>query len=274
MLSFTTRRVRNGAALLVALSVITALWLAERRALRPHAFHSGYLLIGAVLFLAAYNLRKKLPFLPLGSSAAWLQWHLYVGCGAAWVFLLHIGFRWPNGMLETLLAGLFSVVTLSGLVGLYLTRTLPRRLAALREEVLWERIPQLQRSTAAKVRQLVEQAATTPESGVIAEFYTQRLFPFFERRRAWHYYLRPTSVMRRRLLAQLHELPRYLAEPQRPLVQELAQAIGRKDDLDYHFALQGWLKSWLFVHVGLTYALLTLAGFHALTALAFHGGTR
>ena len=54
-------------------------------------------MLAAILFLALYNVRKKLPFLPLGSSTAWLQWHLYVGIGSVGVFALHAGLRWPTG---------------------------------------------------------------------------------------------------------------------------------------------------------------------------------
>ena len=66
----------------------------------PSAFTTGYLLLAAVFFLALYNVRKKLPFLPLGSSTAWLQWHLYVGIGTLGVFALHAGLTLPNGVLE------------------------------------------------------------------------------------------------------------------------------------------------------------------------------
>ena len=37
-------------------------------------------------------------------------------------------------------------------------------------------------------------------------------------------------------------------------------------------ARQGLLKTWLFAHIGLTYALVVLAVLHGLLALAFRGG--
>jgi hypothetical protein len=48
--------------------------------------------------------------------------------------------------------------------------------------------------------------------------------------------------------------------------------LRRKDDLDFHEARQRLLKNWLFVHIGLTYGLVTLALLHGLLALAFRGG--
>ncbi len=258
----------------LVLVAITAWWWYEWLTLRPHAFMSGRLLLSAVVFLAAYNLRKKLSFLTLGSSAAWLKVHLYVGVGAVWLYLLHTSFRIPNGVFETSLASLYLLVTASGLHGLYLTRTIPRRLAALGEEVIWERIPGMRRQVAERAAELVLAARDDSSAGVVTDVYTRRLFSFFEGARGWRYYLRPTSTLRRHLLAELSELKRYLGEPQQQLVEELATLTARKDDLDYHDALQGWLKCWLFGHIGGTYALLLFAGFHAVLAHAFHGGMR
>jgi hypothetical protein len=253
---------------------ITGWWRYEWLTLRPHAFTSGGLLLSAVIFLAAYNLRKKLTFLPLGSSAIWLKVHLYVGVGAVWLFLLHISFRIPNGIFESSLAALYLLVTASGLHGLYLTRTIPGRLATLADEVIWERIPGLRRQVAERARELLLAARDDSSAGVVTDIYSRRLFRFFEGPRGWRYYLRPTSTLRRQLLAELSERKRYLGEPQQKLVEELATLTARKDDLDYHDALQGWLKCWLFGHIGGTYALLLFAGVHAVLAHAFHGGMR
>ena len=77
-----------------------AVWLwtcALERHLGPSAFTTGYLLLAAVLFLALYNVRKKLPFLPLGSSAAWLQWHMYVGIGSVGVICTSCGYPLADG---------------------------------------------------------------------------------------------------------------------------------------------------------------------------------
>ena len=268
------RRVRNFALLVTSLAGVTVWWWLETSTLRPHAFTTGWLLLGLLVFLTLYNVRKKLPFLPLGSSTAWLQCHIYVGLGAIWIFLLHTSFRVPDGIFESSLAGLYLLVTASGIYGLYLTRTLPRRLAALGEEVIWERSPELRRKTADRAQDLVLEARDQASAGVIIDFYSRRLFRFFEGSRDWRYYLRPTSTLRRQLLAELSELTRYLGEPQQQLVKELAALTARKDDLDYHFALQGWLKCWLFAHIGGTYALLLFACFHTVMAHAFHGGMR
>jgi hypothetical protein len=70
----------------------------------------------------------------------------------------------------------------------------------------------------------------------------------------------------------MQNLRRYLCEPELAACERLFALVRRKDDLDFHAARQGLLKGWLFVHIGLTYGLVTLAVLHGLIALAFRGG--
>ncbi|HEX3599041.1 MAG TPA: hypothetical protein VHU84_02800, partial [Lacipirellulaceae bacterium] len=93
MTRFAIRRVRNGGATMVVVALVW-LWVrALEKRLMPSSYSTGYILLAALLFLALYNLRKKLPSLPLGNSATWLQWHLYVGIGSVGVFAMHAGLR-------------------------------------------------------------------------------------------------------------------------------------------------------------------------------------
>src|SRR5215211_5164806 len=96
--------------------------------LSNYAYLSGWVLMAVMVLLALYNMRKRLPFLSLGSSEAWLQIHIYAGFFAVVLFLMHVGFRMPTGWFEGTLAWLYVLVTGSGIAGLWLSRVLPRRL--------------------------------------------------------------------------------------------------------------------------------------------------
>jgi len=249
------------------------LWVRVReRGLNPTSFATGYLLLAAVLFLAAYNLRKKLPFLPLGSSAAWLQWHLYVGAGSVAVYALHAGARLPTGILESALAGTYLATIVSGLVGLYLTRSIPGQLARVGEEVLYERIPALRRHVQIQAGDLVLQSVSESGATTLADFYIARLYDFFHTARGAAYFLRPTTTLRRALMEEMQNLGRYLTKAESTACERLFALVRRKDDLEFHNARQGLLKTWLFGHIALTYALVSLALLHGLLALAFRGG--
>ena len=81
---------------------------------------SGWLLLGVIVFLVLLNLRKKIPVLPLGSAAAWLQFHIYAGWLAIALFFQLVCLGWLIFRAETLgqvghmLASVFGGLTLRG----------------------------------------------------------------------------------------------------------------------------------------------------------------
>src|SRR5262245_22861234 len=119
---FLQRRFRNIALLLLALGLAAFCMRVVERGLGRTEFLTGYSLLAMIVFLALYNVRKKLPFLPLGNASAWLQWHIYVALGSGGVFALHAGLALPSGILERCLSGLYLLTFCSGLAGLYLSR--------------------------------------------------------------------------------------------------------------------------------------------------------
>ncbi|MEI8341222.1 MAG: hypothetical protein WCH43_06755, partial [Verrucomicrobiota bacterium] len=118
-----TRR-RFGSALLTTLSVVGLLIAYIKYApLYPrHPYLSGWVLFAAMLFLTFFNLRKRVPFLRLGSTSFWLQLHLYVGVFSGALFFVHIGGSWPAGIFHQLLAWCYVVVFLAGVLGLWISR--------------------------------------------------------------------------------------------------------------------------------------------------------
>ncbi len=233
-------------------------------------YFTGYLLLACTLFLSAFNLRKKVTFLPsVGSAAAWMQAHIWVGLSTFVLFGLHIAWRVPSGLFESLLAFLYLLVAGSGVYGLFITRLLPKRLTNVGQEFVFERIPVLRTQVAYEAKQTA--MGSLAASDVIGRFYLQRLLPYFEKPRRVGYLLFPSSRLKRQLIHELQELQRYLSSDQRRIGQKLSEFVQRKDDLDYHHAMQGRLKLWLFVHIGFTYSLLAISILHVILVHAFIG---
>jgi hypothetical protein len=195
-----------------------------------------------------------------------------VGLGTAILFGLHVHWRMPDGIFETLLAGFYVATFASGLIGLYWTRTLPGKLARVSEEVIYERIPLLRSQLRDRAQQAVLESVGSAGATTLGDFYSERLHHFFEEPRSWRYRLRPDNRLRRRILEELTEVNRYLSDPERKTCEQLFALVRRRDDLDYHSALQWRLKVWLFLHIGLTYPLVAIASVHALLAHLFTGG--
>ena len=235
---------------------------------------TGWVLFLMMLFLASYNLRKKLPFLPLGTSEGWLQRHVYIGWATLLVFVLHVGGRWPGGWFEGTLAGLYAVVFLSGVAGLALTRTYPRRLTTRGGEVIYERIPALRRLLREQAETLALNAVADIGSATVPDFYVRLLKDFFEARPRWWRQIAGDRRALNQLLGEMGDLQRYLNPRELQTWRKMEELVRQKDGLDYHDAAQFLLKGWLFVHVPFTYSLLLFIVAHIVLVYAFSGGAR
>ena len=79
MSGFVRRRLLWGSLLLAATIAIVSVYVAWAGATTRSAYLSGWLLFGLMLILTGYNWIKKIPYLPLGRSEVWLEFHLYAG---------------------------------------------------------------------------------------------------------------------------------------------------------------------------------------------------
>jgi hypothetical protein len=255
-------------------ATVAALWAHRRfhHALPDYAFLTGWALFAAMFVLTFFNARKKLPFLPLGKTETWLQIHIYLGFFTVVLFLIHLNFRLPHGGFEITLAWLFALVSISGVVGLIFSRTLPRRLATRGGEAIFENIPALRHA----LKTEAENLALGPEakSPFIGEFYTQRLAPYFAGpKNQWRHFTESRRALHA-LLAELDDLRRFANDSDREKIEKLAALMRQKDGLDYHRSLQLALKLWLFIHIPLTYGLIVFTLLHIVLVFGFSGGAR
>lgn len=265
------RRITYGAVTIFVAFCMLRIIRVQNDRLQNSSFTSGYILLVAVLFLASFNVRKRLSFVPLGSASAWMQIHIYVGLGAIAIFLAHTGMHWPLGILEIAMFLVFATTSLSGIVGLALTRSVPKRLTKLRRQVIYERIPAERSRVQMAAHQVIVNLVHGSRSAAIADLYLDRLVHYFGLPRSPLYYLAPSSSLRVQLQRELTTLTRFLTNEERAAQQELSLLIDHRDDLDYHHAQQRRLKLWLFGHIGLTVILLGLVVLHVAMAHAFSG---
>lgn len=241
--------------------------------LRDPSFLTGWYLAGGVAFLAIYNARKKLPFLPLGRSAIWLQAHVYVGLLTVLVFLLHTSFALPNGLIEILLWLLFVAVAGSGVIGIALSRALARLLHQRGKRIIFESIPVFRARLADEVRDLAQQSVSDLASSTIAQYYATRLHGYFRRPRHLFAHLRRSREPLLHMQREIKSLERYLDQKGKDILAQIESRVIAKSNLDFQYALQLVLKLWLFVHIPLTYGLVLVAAVHIVLAYGFAAGT-
>jgi hypothetical protein len=70
----------------------------------------------------------------------------------------------------------------------------------------------------------------------------------------------------------VEDLKRYTNEREREILDQLADLLREKRRLEFHYALQGLLKAWLFVHIPFTYSLLIFTVVHLFLVFGFSAG--
>lgn len=269
MRSLAARRALNLSLLAIASLVVGAWYAVYRLTLGDPRIFAGWCLFGSVVLLALYNTRKRLPFLPLGLAATWLQLHIYVGLLSVLFFVLHAGVALPSGTFETLLAVLYGGVAATGIIGLFLSRSIPPRLARRGEEVIYERIPVLRRELRRRAEAVVLESLTRTRAKGIADYYHKRLYPFFSRPRNLLGHVLGSTAARRALQEEMTEFSTGLRKQDKPFLDRIEDLVVAKDDLDFHWANQAVLKYWLFLHIPLTYALFLFVLVHVVLVYAF-----
>lgn len=236
--------------------------------LRPAQYVTGWMLLIIIFSQILYNLKKNLSFLPLGWTSTWLQYHIYAGWLALALFLLHIRFRLPQGLLENIIFVLFILVTLVGNLGLWLTRILPSRLTSRGGNIIFERIPMLRENLHQDVKILIE---SVPEinSKIIAEFYDDHLRFFFEKQRNFWSHIFGSIRPRMILLEKIESYKRYLSSEEKEIFNEIAESVCQKDDLDYQYTLMSLLKGWLFIKIPLAYIFSIFIILHVVLVYSF-----
>lgn len=233
---------------------------------------TGWILFALMVFLAAYNIRKKLTFLPLGNSSTWLQFHIYAGYLSSLLLLLHTGFKVPNGQLEVTLTILYLVVFISGIIGLIMTRTFPKRLSSRSGEYIFERIPFYRIVIREQANSLAVSSIKETRSSVIAEFHRDEIVPFLSQPKYLFHHFWESRRPLIQLQRKIDNVAIYMNDKEKVYMDEIRELIQQKYDLDYSLCLQGCLKFWLFIHIPFTYCLMIFSILHIILVYAFTGG--
>ena len=244
------------------------LWKAVGISLRPQAVYSGLALLALMLVLTLFNARKKLPFLPLIKASHWTQFHIYTGFLSVFLFVLHTGWNWPSGGLETGLFVLFWTVSVSGIAGLILTRWLPGVMARSGESLTFENIPKFETRLRREVEESVCEGEENHAASAVGELYLNKLSDYFKPRCAATFFLGRPGRFRIRAHRELDKVSRYLDEDGLAVLDNIRKKVDLKHNLDVQKSAQWLLRFWLFIHIPVTYGLIITSLVHAWIALA------
>jgi hypothetical protein len=277
-------------------------------AMRRDAIVSGgsiegliYGAVGSFFMLIALllGLRKRLRTLqrigpiPAGRAHTWMQAHVWLGLLSYPIILCHAGFAFGMpGSLTWVTMWVFTIVFVSGIVGLILQNLIPRTmLERLPLETIYEQHERVMETIAAQAKQIVETATAeaeedafeleaVPAGGVIAAPAASRIGAAKAQLRAFFEHdVRPfltgepnsvpqlsTDRVARTTFASVRSaMPVQLTAA----VDDLELLVAERRQIAQQRVLFHWLHGWLLVHVPLSYALALLAIIHAVSALRY-----
>ncbi len=266
---------RNTTITLCAVAALYGLIHFFSTALRDPRFLDGWILTAGMAVQLLFHIRKKLPVSPLGKAATWLKVHVYLGYVVTAVFLIHTSFSWPETWLELALWTLFLIVVLSGVVGSYLTSSVPGKLQQrYPEPVDFQQIPAARLNLFREVDALVLEAVSPQGSSEISEFYANRLRSYFRKPQNIRAHLRGSRQPLEQICSEIADLERRANSASRKILLSLRKLVVAKYDLDHQYTKQGLLHSWLLVHVPATYSLIVLSILHVAVVYAYSSGVR
>jgi hypothetical protein len=250
---------------------------------------AGTLMILIAMFLRARK-SKRLRTARIGRAYQWMQAHAWLGLLSYPVILFHAGFHW-GGPLTQVLMWTFTVVIVSGVVGLLLQQFIPTKMMRdVPRETIYEQLrhvlTQLRREAsdlvaAAVARQEQEafvleavpagapRETLPPESTegerLLHAFYTDDVAPFLEDRYPRRNRLAAPDSTATAFRLLRSQLPPGLHET----LDDLRAIVDERRELERQRRLHLWLHGWLFIHVPLSYAMLIFTAWHIFGALRF-----
>jgi hypothetical protein len=224
----------------------------------------------ALLVLMTYSGRRAMPAVrALGPTRLYLRVHIWGGVLFLVFFLLHTGVRLPRAGLPIALWTLSLWVVFSGLVGLWLQRTLPKLLEPSASfEAHAQRLPEL----AAELRRRAEGLAHTVDPAV-KSYYDERIAPamvaprFLSLRQLGGALSAKTRAGEHAREADL--LRRTLTPAGLVALEKLSELHATKYELDVHFTIQSVLRGWLVFHLPVAIALVMLVALHVFFVLYY-----
>ena len=237
--------------------------------LRNPKIISGWALATAILLLLMFNLRKRLSAFNLGLAKIWFSLHVAVGLLTVAFFVIHAGTFWPIGLYEQILAAGFWLVSLSGVVGVFITIHFPKRLTNTGLEIIYEKIPQEIYSLRAAVEEVLTSCARECGETTLQEHYSQTLAWYFQRPRFYWAYLFGSNADKAWLARHLNSVKRYLNSEESEYLNKIEDLANQKSLIDEHFARQDLMKKWLLLPLPLSILVFLMAIWHIILVYSY-----
>ncbi len=250
-----------------ALIVFAVVWFSARKmdlVFLESSIMTGYTLFSVILFVALFNIRKKLSMIPLAKASTWLVFHVAGGLLCIALFWLHTKTLWPRGVFEGFFAASFYLVSLSGIAGYILQRVNARKLTDTGIEVIYERVPAELAEIRERVEEIVVECTENTGSDILANHYLDTLSWYFRKPRFYISSVFGLGGGGVWLRTKAATVKRYLSDEELAYFNQIEDLANLKLLVDVHYSHQDLNKKWLLVHLPLSVAMLVMVLWHLL----------
>jgi hypothetical protein len=243
---------------------------------RDARYLDGWVLAGGMGLQLYFHIAIKTASLSPKWAARWRKIHLFVGYLLIAAFISHSDFSLPDTAFEWALWTGFVLVTMSGIVGTYLSWSLKAKHGL--DDISYERIPARRAELAREVHAAIAKSDTSaaalalpsaPHDAWIRDLYNTRLRDFFQGQRNFAAHLVGSQRPLKRLTDEIDNLSRYVDQRSQEKLAAIRSLVIEKDRLDFARVYLGLARGWPFVHVPVTYALIILTVLHILVVHAY-----
>jgi hypothetical protein len=267
---FSLARIWSYVGLASLLFLATWQWTIEvDRSLGIGAFDSGWVLFGVLAFLTLFSIRKRLSFMPLVPASLWFMLHSIGGFLALFLFWLHTDGMESKGFYGQVLTILFYITSISGVIGLFMEKVFPRQLTCNGGEIIYERIPGEIAGIREEVESLILKCTEETGTSTLAEHYLETLNWYFQKPRFFMNNVFGSHLSQHWVRQQCMILERFLSEKEREYLDKVYMLAEIKRKIDFQYALQTLLKTWLLVHIPMAAAVMAMVVWHLILIMVF-----
>lgn len=229
--------------------------------LRDVSFFTGWSLISfaAIMALGLIMQHARSSSSPSGRQF-YRNLHLVLGWVMLCLFFLHIDFQIPTGLLEWIIAIMFSLICVSGIFGTMVEKRLSRQEGA-------QNMPQFRQTCLVEAQQIALKSAEQTGDDQLAQFYQNTIEPYFKHVPSLSF---SRQKQKRQILKVIQE-QKQLSDEHRQSLTQLRALIQKKFKVEEQYATSSTISKWLIVHKSTTYALIVLVLLHIVLVHTFTG---
>jgi hypothetical protein len=274
---YLTKQALQGLVIVAISGVVFWLVWIYSNGLRDPRYLDGWLLAGGMGLQLYFHIGIKASLLSPKAAMRWRKIHVFIGYLLIAVFISHSDFSLPDSVFEWAMWTGFVLVTLTGIVGTYLSWAQKAK-HKFDEGISYDRIP----TRRAELARDVHAAATKTDPTAVAialpkpaydawviDLYTNHLRSFFQGQRNSAAHLVGSQRPLKKLTDEIDNLSGYVDERNQAKLAAIRTLVVEKDRLDFARVYLALAKGWLFVHVPVTYALIVLMVLHIVVVHAF-----